>query len=92
MANHQSAIKRNRQNHKRNARNTSYRTQVKSHTKKVLTAVGEKNVEAARKSLKEAEAIIAKVASKGVLHSRTASRKISGLAKKVHQMSAAAGA
>ena len=44
LANHQSAIKRNRQNHKRNARNTSYRTQVKSHTKKVLTAVAEKNV------------------------------------------------
>ncbi len=92
MANHKSAIKRNRQDHKRNARNTSYRTQVKTHTKKVMSDVAENNVEAARKSLKEAEAMIAKVASKGVLHSRAASRKISGLAKKVHQMSAAAGA
>ncbi|MCH7498931.1 MAG: 30S ribosomal protein S20 [Nitrospinae bacterium] len=89
MANHQSAIKRNRQNHKRNARNTSYRTQVKSHTKKVLTAVAEKNVEAAQQSLRKAETVIAKVSSKGVLHLRTASRKISGLAKKVHQLSTA---
>ncbi len=89
MANHKSAVKRNRQNHKRNARNTSYRTQVKSHTKKVLTAVEEKNVEAAQQSLREAERVIAKVSSKGVLHSRTVSRKISGLAKKVHQLSTA---
>ena len=89
MANHKSAIKRNRQNEKRSVRNRGFRTQVKSHTKKVLTAVEEKNVEEAQKSLREAEAVIAKVASKGVFHSRTASRKISGLAKKVHQMSAA---
>ncbi len=89
MANHKSAIKRNRQNHKRNARNTSYRTQVKTHTKKVLSDVAENNAEAAQKSLKEAETIIAKVTSKGVLHSRTAARKISGLAKKVHQLSTA---
>ena len=89
MANHKSAIKRNRQNEKRSDRNRGLRTQVKSHIKKVLTAVEEKNAEEAQKSLNEAEVVIAKVASKGVLHSRAASRKISGLAKKVHQMSAA---
>lgn len=89
MANHKSAIKRNRQNENRSTRNRGLRTQVKSHTKKVLTAVEEKNVEEAQKSLREAEAVIAKVASKGVLHSRAASRKISGLSKKVNQLSAA---
>ena len=88
MANHKSAIKRNRQNENRSTRNRGLRTQVKSHTKKVLTAVEANNVEEAKKSLQEAETVIAKVASKGVLHSRAASRKISGLAKKVHQMSA----
>ena len=89
MANHQSAIKRNRQNEVRSARNKGLRTQVKSHTKNVLTAVESKNAEEAQKSLKEATTVIAKVASKGVLHPRAASRKISGLAKKVNQMSAA---
>ena len=89
MANHKSAIKRNRQNEKRADRNRGLRTQVKSHVKKVLTAVEAKNEEEAQKSLREAETVIAKVASKGVLHSRSASRKISGLAKKVQQMSAA---
>ena len=89
MANHKSAIKRNRQNEKRSARNRGLNTQIKNHTKNVLTAVENKNVEEAQNSLKKAETIIAKVASKGVLHSRAASRKISGLAKKVHQLSAA---
>ena len=89
MANHKSAIKRNRQNEKRSERNRGLRTQVKSSIKKVLTAVDEKNAEEAQKSLNEAETVIAKVASKGVLHSRAASRKISGLAKKVNQLSAA---
>ena len=89
MANHKSAIKRNRQNDVRSARNRGLRTQIKSHTKKVLTAIEEKNVEEAQKSLKEATTVIAKVSSKGVLHSRAASRKISGLTKKVNQLSAA---
>jgi len=89
LANHQSAIKRNRQNEVRSARNKGLRTQVKSHTKNVLTAVESKNAEEAQKSLKEATTIIAKVASKGVLHPRAASRKISGLAKKVNQLSTA---
>lgn len=40
--------------------------------------------------LKDAIKIISKVASKGVIHKRAASRKISGLAKKVHQLSASA--
>jgi len=89
LANHKSAIKRNRQNEVRSARNRGLRTQVKSHTKTVLTAVDAKNVEEAQKSLKEATTVIAKVASKGVLHSRAASRKISGLTKKVNQLSVA---
>ncbi len=89
MANHKSALKRNRQNIKRNARNTGYRTQVKNLTKKVLTAVGEKDPAKAGAAMKDAARTISRVASKGVLHKRTASRKISGLAKKVHQLSTA---
>jgi small subunit ribosomal protein S20 len=89
LANHKSAIKRNRQNEVRSARNRGLRTQVKSHTKNVLSAVESKNVEEAQKSLKEATTVIAKVASKGVLHPRAASRKISGLTKKVNQLSVA---
>jgi small subunit ribosomal protein S20 len=62
---------------------------VKSHIKNVLTAVESKNVEEAQKSLKEATTVISKVSSKGILHPRAASRKISGLTKKVNQLSVA---
>lgn len=88
MANHKSAVKRNRQNIKRNARNTANRTRVKSETKKVLEAVANKDKQAAEEALRRATKVISTVASKGVLHKRAASRKISGLAKKVNQLSA----
>ena len=90
MANHKSAIKRIRQTITRNARNTARRTQVKTATKKVLAAVESKNKEDAEKQLQLAAKTISKVASKGGLHKRAASRKISGLSRKVHQLSASA--
>ncbi len=88
MANHPSALKRNRQNKKRCDRNKAYRTKIRTATKKVLAETEEKNKGNAEKELKIAVKAISKAASKGVLHKRTASRKISGLARKVHQISA----
>jgi len=90
LANHKSAIKRNRQNEKRYIRNKVYRTQLKNATKKVLAGVEAKDKKGAEAELKGAVKIISKVASKGVIHKRSAARKISGLAKKVHQLSASA--
>lgn len=90
MANHKSAIKRNRQTEKRYARNKVYRTQLKTVTKKVLVELEAKDKDEAVKELQGAIKVISKVASKGVIHKRAASRKISGLAKKVHQLSATA--
>ncbi len=89
MANHKSALKRNRQNVKRNARNTGYRTQVKNLTKKVLAAVEEKDQAKAEAAMKEAARTISQVGGTSVLHRRAASRKISGVAKKVSQLSVA---
>ena len=90
MANHKSALKRNRQNEKRNERNKTRRSKTKNVIKDVLLAVEEKNVKEAQSSLKEASKIISKNAAKGIIHKRAASRKISGLAKKVQQLSASA--
>ena len=89
MANHKSAIKRIRQTITRNARNTTRRTLVKNASKRVLAAVESGNKEEADKQLKLAGKTISKIASKGALHKRAASRKISGLSKKVNQLSAA---
>ncbi|KMP10426.1 30S ribosomal protein S20 [Candidatus Nitromaritima sp. SCGC AAA799-A02] len=90
MANHKSALKRNRQNAKRNERNKTRRTRIKNAIKGVLIAVDENNKDDAQNELKMASKTISECASKGAIHKRTASRKIAGLAKKVHQVSASA--
>ena len=90
MANHKSALKRNRQNEKRNERNKTRRTRVKNAIKNVLSEIDEKNKAVAQNALKEASQIISKSAAKGVLHKRAASRKVAGLARKVYRFSASA--
>ena len=90
MANHKSALKRNRQNDKRNERNKTRRSKIKNAIKDVLLKVEKKSVEGVQNSLKEASKIISKNAAKGVIHKRTASRKVSGLARKVYQLSTSA--
>ena len=87
MANHKSALKRIRQNAKRNERNKGFRTLVKTVTKKVTTEVEVGNKEQALVELKKAEKVIAKVGGKGILHSRAASRKVSSLTRLVNRAS-----
>lgn len=77
MANHKSALKRARQSEDRRLRNKAVKTRVKNITKDVLAA----SAETAADELKAAQSIIDKAAKKGVIHSRTASRKISRLTK-----------
>ena len=85
MANHKSALKRIRQNAKRNERNKSFRTLVKTVTKKVTAEAEAGNKEQALLELKRAEKVIAKVGGKGILHPRAASRKISSLTRLINR-------
>ena len=85
MANHKSALKRIRQNTKRNERNKSFRTLVKTVTKKVTAEAEAGNKDQALLELKRAEKVIAKVGGKGILHPRAASRKISSLTRLVNR-------
>ncbi|MBC8288357.1 MAG: 30S ribosomal protein S20 [Nitrospinae bacterium] len=85
MANHKSALKRNRQNLKKNERNKGYRTLVKTLSKKVRVEAEAGNKDQAQKELKVAEKVIAKVGGKGILHARAASRKISSLTRLVNR-------
>ena len=85
MANHKSALKRNRQNLKKNERNKGFRTLVKTLSKRVRTEAEAGNKEQAQKELKVAEKVIAKVGGKGILHARAASRKISSLTRLVNR-------
>jgi len=84
LANYKSAIKRARQNEKRRLRNKSSKTRIKNIVKDVRLAVSEKSNETALAELNIAKSIIDNAAKKGVIHRKTASRKISRLSRLVN--------
>ncbi|MBN2643900.1 MAG: 30S ribosomal protein S20 [Desulfuromonadaceae bacterium] len=86
MANHKSAVKRNRQAKVRTARNVHARSTMRTLVKKVREAVAAKEKETAETALKAAMPYIDKCASKGIIHKATASRKISRLNKLINTL------
>src|SRR5918996_4837506 len=86
MANTKSAKKAARQTVRRTEMNKGRRSRFRSSVRKVEEAIASGNQEAARAALKEAEPILVRTAQKGVLHRKTASRKVSRLAKRVGAM------
>jgi small subunit ribosomal protein S20 len=88
LANHPSALKRSRQNLKRRFRNKSVKTRIKKLTKQVRLAVNENSAETSGAQLNTAKSVIDKASKKGVIHRKTAARKISRLAKFVNTLSA----
>ncbi len=90
MANHKSAEKRNRQSQVRRLRNRINKTKMKSAVRKVNEAVEAGTEDAAKEALAAAIPVIAKTASKGTIHKKNASRKISRLTKRVNKMQATA--
>lgn len=87
MATHKSAVKRAKQNTKRNLRNKSIRTRVKGAIKKVRASIEAKAPEQAKTDLAVAIPIIQKAAQKGSIHANNASRKVSRLARQVNALS-----
>ncbi len=85
MANHRSAVKRNIQNQKRRMRNRMMKTRVKSAVKIVLAAEKEGDAAALTTELNNAKSIIDKAAKKGVLHKKTAARRISRLSRRANR-------
>ncbi len=82
MANHKSALKRIKQNTKRRMRNRIVKTKLKTSVKKALSAArGQGDVSS---ELCSAQSVIDKAARKGVIHKRTAARKISRLHRRVN--------
>lgn len=86
MAHHKSAIKRIKQNAKKNARNRHISSTLKTYIKRVREAVEAKDKEAAVAALKAAIPVIDSTASKGVIHSANASRNVSRLTKLVNTL------
>lgn len=83
MANHKSALKRAGQNERRRLRNKGVQTRVKNVVKDVRLAVAQEP-EKAVATLTAAQSAIDKAAKKGVLHKKTAARKISRLTRQVN--------
>lgn len=88
MANHKSAEKRNRQAQVRRLRNRANRSKMKTAIKSLNEAIESGNAEQAKTALAATVPVIAKTASKGTIHKKNASRKISRLTKRVNQMEA----
>ena len=83
-----SAKKKHRQSLKKRARNNYVKSTLKTKTKLFNAAVEEKDIEKANERLKEVTSAYDRAATKGVIHSRNASRHIARFSKKVHNLSA----
>ena len=81
MANHPSAEKRNRQRIVRTERNRAAKSALRSTVKKARAAVASGDAAKAKGGTASAEKALAKAASKGVFHPRTAARTTSRIAK-----------
>ncbi len=90
MANHKSAGKRNRQAQVRRLRNRMNKSKMKTVIGKLDEAVAAGSTDEAQEALRKAISVVAKTASKGTIHKKNASRKISRLTKRVNAMTAAA--
>jgi len=90
VANHKSAEKRNRQAQVRRMRNRINRSKMKTVVKSLNSAIESGSVEEAKSALTVAVPVIAKTASKGTIHKKNASRKISRLTRRVNAMEASA--
>jgi small subunit ribosomal protein S20 len=86
MANTKSAKKAARQTVRRTEVNKTRRTRLRSSVRKVEEAIASGNREAAAAALKEAEPVIVRTAQLGIVHRKTASRKVSRLAKRIGAM------
>lgn len=86
MAHHKSAIKRIKQNAKKNARNRHQKSTLKTYIKRVREAVENKDKAAAVEALKAAIPVIDKTATKGVIHKTNAARNVSRLTRLVNTL------
>jgi small subunit ribosomal protein S20 len=89
MANTSSAKKATRKIAARTAVNKSRRSRVRNFIRKVEEAIASGDQTQAAAALKAAQPELMRAATKGVLHSNTASRKVSRLANRVKTMTAA---
>ncbi len=89
MANTTSAKKAARKAVRRTAINKARHSRMKTEVRSVEEAIASNDQVAALAALKAAEPILARTAQKGIIHKKTASRKVSRLTARVKAMSSA---
>ena len=87
MANHKSAVKRVRQNAKRNEINRSNRSKLRTSVKKLRTTVAAGDKDGSLELLYPTVSLIDKAVNKGIIHKNTAARYKSRLTKHVNGLS-----
>lgn len=83
MANTSSAKKMVRKIERRTARNRDQKTRMRTFIRRVDEAIAGGDKAAAETALRAAQPVIARASQKGLMHKKTASRKISRLSKRV---------
>jgi small subunit ribosomal protein S20 len=83
MANHASSKKRIRRNDRRADINGARRNRMRTFMKKIEVAILSGDKKSADEALKVAQPEIQRSAAKGLLHKKTASRKISRLSARI---------
>lgn len=86
MANHKSALKRNKQTIKKTARNKAVRTNLRTNVKRLRDSISTKDKDKATELLKTVTVKLDKAVTKNILHKNAASRTVSRLSKQVHSL------
>ncbi|WP_028895803.1 30S ribosomal protein S20 [Syntrophorhabdus aromaticivorans] len=86
MRKNASAIKRARQAGERRLRNSHVKSTMKTHIKKVMVALENRDKESLDELFRKTVSYINRAGSKGVIHKNTASRRVSRLSKKVRSI------
>ncbi len=86
MARTKSAKKAGRKMLRRTEINKSRRSRLKAYVRKVEEALASGDKAAAKSALADAEPILARTAQSGIIHKKTASRKVSRLVARLKAM------
>jgi small subunit ribosomal protein S20 len=88
MPHTRSAKKRVRQNAKRQMRNRAVKSALSTRRRHFTEAVTAGDADKAEKTLRDAQKAFAQAGAKGTIHKKTASRKVSRMAKKLNALKA----
>ncbi|OQX15052.1 MAG: 30S ribosomal protein S20 [Desulfobulbaceae bacterium A2] len=90
MANHKSAIKRDKQNKVRRLRNRMNKSTMKTAVRGLEEVMAGGDQAQTLETLRKVTSVISKTATKGAINKKTAARKVSRLTRRVNKLQAAA--